>query len=583
MAEKKKRRRPSYKKVVLSPLGQRDITIVAGARLFSALGIAVVLVSLARAITEPTSARWHLIVLAALLAGVSAFVEIWYGGYAARKEERRIRHRLLGTVFHASSLPKASEGGYDSGKLIAMMTDNAERVTEYRQVYFGATIAAMTIPFLTSIYVTVAIDLLIGLVLLVMCPLIPVLIAGFMRLFRKTSAHSRKARGKLAGEYLDAIRNLVTIRLFGAGPRIEEHLREQGERNRGAIMKLLAGNQIVIIVMDGLFSLLLICLTAALAIARVHAGAVNVGEALAVVFLAVLLIEPLVQVAGFFYIGMGGMASERAIGAYLTSATASGESSVAAQDYPRRSEERANGSSDLRKAQEIYSRVHDDADEGIEVSNLSYNYGRGEVLHDITFEVPRGSKVAIVGRSGAGKSTLLSLLRGSLPLQSGSIRIGGHDLNSMGVEEIRSLTASVSQSTWLFTGTIADNLRLAKPDASEEEMWEALRLAHVTEDIERMPSGLSTDVGEQGALISGGQAQRISLARAFLSGRRILLLDEPTSQVDIGSEQKIIEAIAGLGREWTLLMVTHRTSLLAVADRVWDMSEGHLEQMEVAR
>ena len=557
-ARGKKAKRPSYKKVVLSRPGQRDIKLVALGRLLSALGVGTALVSVAHIVgsywagESIEQGRWVLPIMAAIVAGAGAFYEIWYGGRAARNEEKRIRHRLLGTVFDSASLPTDEESGLGSGKLITLMTDNAERVTEYRQVYFGATVAAMAIPFVTLAYVAIAIDPVVGLSIMVLCPLIPVLIGAFMSLFRKTSANSRKERGILSGQYLDAIRNLVTIRLLGAGPRTEKHLREQGERNRGAIMKLLAGNQIVIIIMDGLFSLLLICCSAFLTVGRYHAGALDLGEALAVMFLTALLIEPLVQVAGFFYIGMGGMASERAIGSYLASSSKNNDST-------------SQGTA-----------ITDAGNMAIAARDLEFDYGRGTVLGGIRLDVPRGAKVAIIGRSGAGKSTLLSLLRGSLPLQKGGIAIDGANVNGLGATEVRKLTASVSQATWLFTGTIADNLRIAAPEATTEEMWEALRKAQVADEIERMPQGIDTYVGEQGVLISGGQAQRISLARALLSGRHILLLDEPTSQVDIESEERIIQAIRELGPEWTLLMVTHRRALLEIADQTWEMRGGVL-------
>ena len=150
---------------------------------------------------------------------------------------------------------------------------------------------------------------------------------------------------------------------------------------------------------------------------------------------------------------------------------------------------------------------------------------------------------------------------------------------SLSIDQAHALSASVAQSTWLFTGSIADNLRLARPHASEEEMWQALKQAQVADEIERMPEGLHTQIGEQGGLISGGQAQRISIARALLSGRTILLLDEPTSQVDIESEKKIIRAISELGREWTIVLVTHRKALLALADLVYEMRQGELHRV----
>lgn len=556
----KKPKKPSFKKVVISPQGRRDITVVAGLRLASALFLGIALIALAHAIGEYLKGEaWAgMVILAvwmAFLACGFAFGEISYGGAAARREEHRIRHRILTRIYHSGILPKNDVSDFNSGRLITLMTDNTERVTEYRQTYYGATMAALLIPFLTLGYVAIAIDAVVGLALMALCPLIPVIVMGFMRLFRKRSAKSRSERAKLSSEYLDAIRNLVTIRLLGAGSRVEERLTTQGEKNRWAIMKLLAGNQVVIIILDGLFSLLLICMACGLSLARYHAGAISVSQALTVVFLSVLLIEPLAQLAGFFYVGMGGMASERAIGKYLTTPLPAGADCADVD------------TSGLENC-------------ALGARGIRFDYGRGEVLHGVNLEVKPGEKVAIVGRSGAGKSTLLSLLRGSLPLQGGQMFIGGRNVRDMSTEELRSMTASVSQSTWLFTGTIADNLRIAKKDATEEEMWEALALAHVDQDIRQMPTGLNTDAGEQGALISGGQAQRISLARAFLSGRKILLLDEPTSQVDIDSEERIIEAISRIGRDYTVIMVTHRKSLLNIADSVWELVDGNLHAFE---
>lgn len=244
-----------------------------------------------------------------------SFFELWYGGHAARKEEKRIRHNLLGRLFaqqKALSLKAEGESEHtNDGQLIAMLTDNTERVVEFRQVYFGSTLAAIAIPFLTLLYVVIAIDWLTGLVLILMVPVIPFGVRGFMKLFAKTSANSRKQRGKLAARYLDAIRNLVLIRLHGAAERIEEELKEQGETNRKAIMKLLAGNQVVIIVLDGLFSLCLIVVACAMSYYRYQAEAIDLTAVFSIIFLSFLLLEPLNQIAGFFYIGMGGMASEK--------------------------------------------------------------------------------------------------------------------------------------------------------------------------------------------------------------------------------------------------------------------------------
>ncbi|MCB1258400.1 MAG: hypothetical protein KDB26_14915, partial [Microthrixaceae bacterium] len=218
--------------------------------------------------TDSRSGAGIVAVCLALAGGVFAFCEISYGGRAARSEERRIRADLLERQYALASKPNSLRETYSPSSVIQMMTDNTERLTEYRQVYFGATLAALAIPFLTLAYVGIFVDWVVGFGVMALVPLIPILIGGFMRFFRKTSAESRSQRSQLSGKYLDALRNLVTIRLLGAGNRIEHDLSVQGEANRGAIMRLLAGNQIVMIIMDGLFALVLICLTAALTVAR---------------------------------------------------------------------------------------------------------------------------------------------------------------------------------------------------------------------------------------------------------------------------------------------------------------------------
>ena len=568
---------------VISPAGVRDSRVVAALRIASAVFTGAALVGVAGIADGREGFAGPL--ACACAAGLAAFAEILFGGHSARAEERRIRRSLLSRLF-ASRSQEAS-----GAHAVQLLTDNVERVTEYRQIYLGSTLAAFLIPFIALTYISVAFDPVLGLTVMALCPLIPVLLAVFMRFFRKTSAKSRKERAVLAGKYLDAIRNLVTIRLLGAGPRIERQLKDQGERNRGAIMKLLAGNQLVIIVVDGLFSLILICATCTLAVVRFNAGAVTASQVLATVLLTALLIEPLVQVAGFFYIGMGGIASQRAIRAYIdNNADPSAEGAAAKGGAGGDADAGANVDAATQADAGASGDVgaEDGAGEGggpgaadrvgcpVVVRNVSFDYGRGEVLHGVDLAVASGSKIAVVGRSGGGKSTLMGLMGGALRPARGSVLIDGKNLAFASAEEAAALTARVAQTTWLFTGTIADNLRLAKEDATREEMWNALRGAQIADEIERMPKGLDTDVGEQGAFLSGGQAQRISIARALLSGRRILLLDEPTSQVDIESEARIVDALRSLGRDLTVVLVTHRSALLDVADKVYEMKDGML-------
>ncbi|MCB1032012.1 MAG: ABC transporter ATP-binding protein, partial [Acidimicrobiales bacterium] len=476
-----------------------DTRVVGGLRLASATATLAAIVGIGHIFDHgPSPLSVTVAVGCSVVAGLLAFGELAYGGRAARAEERRIRSEILERQYSAASDTRQLREQYPPGRVMQMMTGGAERVTDFRLVYLGSTIAAMVIPVVVLVYIGIFIDPLVGFVVLALVPVIPLAVGGFMRAFRKTSANSRKQRGDLTVRYLDAIRNLVTIRLLGAGERITDELRVAGEKNRGAIMKLLAGNQLVIIVMDGIFSLVLICVTIWLTASR--GNHLSEGDVVVIALSMVLLLEPLQQVAGFFYIGMGGIASQKEIRGFyeqvpLTASSATTSTSAVAEP--------TSTHIGINNDPSTFAATTDQA--AIRLSDVSLDYGRGLVLNRLDLTVPAGDRVAITGASGEGKSTLIGLLRGSIPPQGGTLKVGGHDLSELTAEQVRTLSASVSQSTWMFTGTIADNLCLACANATDEDMWRALRLAHVADEVERMPLGLTSHLGEGAGLISGGQ------------------------------------------------------------------------------
>lgn len=245
----------------------------------------------------------------AAVAAVAAGAAVSMSGRHARAEEAALHPKVLDVLYRRSLTgpPAADEGE----RVITLATDNAERVSEYRQVFLPDILAALATPVLVRLVILVGLDWLTGLVVLLACPLIPTLIGGFVKLFRKRSSDSRRERARLTARYLDALSNLVLIRMLGAGQRVEDDLRRRGETNRGTIMKLLAGNQIVIVVVDGLFSLLFIAMAAGLAMTRWQGGDISATSAITIVLLSVLLLEPLHQVAAFFYVGMGGVSPPR--------------------------------------------------------------------------------------------------------------------------------------------------------------------------------------------------------------------------------------------------------------------------------
>lgn len=522
--------------------------------------------------TPVTPGRGSLLVQAAACVVVAALAH-WAAQAIARASATRleaaIRSRALRHLLHLGPA-RATQGR--TGSTVSLLTDGAERVALYRQTFLAPTIAAALGPALSLLVLGVSVDWLPALVLAVATILTPVLIAGSHSRLRASSSDSRRARMRLAAEYLDAIQGLPTLTLARAARRRSEELRREGETNRRAVMQVLAGNQLVILITDALFSLFLVTAATGLALARLGSGAITVGDALAIVLVAYMLLEPLDHVGAFFYVGMGGLANQRALRALLAR-TRPGADDAAAPSVPHPTsvpgcETTAAGTPGPASSPSPASASSPAA--AISLSDLEVAWEpEGEpVLSRVNLEVTTGESLAVVGPSGAGKSTLMSVLAGDLLPTAGTATIKGVTLTPATQDLVRAASARVSQTTWLFTGTIADNLRLAAPEADAEQMWQALAAAHLDQEVRRMPLGLDTQVGEAGMGLSGGQAQRLSLARAVLSGRDLLLLDEPTSQVDLASEAAIQEAIEQMARTRTVVTVSHRAGALVGADAV---------------
>jgi subfamily B ATP-binding cassette protein MsbA/ATP-binding cassette subfamily B protein AbcA/BmrA len=238
------------------------------------------------------------------------------------------------------------------------------------------------------------------------------------------------------------------------------------------------------------------------------------------------------------------------------------------QPAERQDGERQNGA---------ITRPKTDRDLALQFKDVSFAYADGKpVLKDIHLDIRRGQTVAIVGPSGGGKSTVLKLILGYYPLPDGRVRLFGDSLNDWQLAEARQQMAFVAQDTYLFPVSIAENIRCGKPDATQEEIERAARLANIHDFIASLPDGYQTSAGEWGARLSGGQKQRISLARAILKDAPILLLDEPTSALDAESESLIQEALNRFTRDRTTVVVAHRLSTIKNADRVLVLNDGQI-------
>lgn len=549
-----------------------------------------------------------LVVLAIAIGGCEG-TRIAIEQRSVHKEQVALQSRLLRSYFHQGPGVLARR---NAGSLVDMMTAGTEKIQRYRQAFLGSMIGAMLSPLLVLGLMALFIDPWCALILLAFVPLVPIIIFVFSKLTRKVSSKSRRRRNQLAAAYLDAISGLETLSLLGATDSRGQELAKAGEENRLSTMRLLAANQLILLVIDMGFNLLLLTCGFALTLWKVLNGSWGtditvIAPVVSMLGLTLLLLEPMNKIGAFFYVGMAGMANQRLVRSFLsgkapshpqrkpgnktpsTSVKAVSEGSEGqAEDAATSGAASAQGSVNPQKVnsgQEWGSNQTRDAEiDSSEVllsaRGVSFAYPGGKpVLNELNLKVKSGEWVAICGASGAGKSTLMELLKGNLLPSKGTIYLQGHLLNADSRDWFRRQSALVLQRTWIFSGTIRSNLMMVSPRASEKQLWDCLKQARLDQEISSFPQGLDTPVGEDGYALSGGQAQRLSLARALLSGRKLLLLDEPTSQIDLESEAAITQALAEVAKEKTIVLLTHRASALANADRVLYLKNGALGEV----
>jgi ABC-type transport system involved in cytochrome bd biosynthesis fused ATPase/permease subunit len=442
-----------------------------------------------------------------------------------------------------------------TGEIANTATEGVEYLDYYFSVYFVQIWVAIAIP-LFLVAAIFWIDWVVGLWMLAGVPLTPLFVGSSARGFRRISSKNEDVKNRNSAQYLDSIQGMSTLKMFNEEIRRGKQMEDDNEVQRKITMKLLLVAQSQFVFLELGFALFSTAVAMGVSLYRYTGGFMTPGEVVAVVLLSLEFSRTLLLVGEFFFAGALGREVAAKIVEFLD------------EKVPVRSTKGAHGGRTDGRAISI------------EFRNVNFTYPGAEEpsIKDLSIKLEPNETVALIGKSGSGKTTVTNLMLRTLDPQSGVILFDGTPEEELSVEWVREQIALVPQDPFLFFGTIAENLRMAKEHASDEELLEALKAAELLDFVQTNPAGLNTMVGDQGMALSGGQAQRLAIARAILKDAPIVILDEPTSQIDVETEALLNRALERLCASKTVLLIAHRLSTIEQASRIIVMDHGALAE-----
>lgn len=463
----------------------------------------------------------------------------------AGKVTADLRKRLLHKVFEQGQALVQKQG---TGSLITMALDGVDEVRQYIKLIFSKVLTMMIVPVLVFIAM-LFFNWPSALILLVMYPLIV--------LFMIILGHAAQDRAvkqfgnfqKLSNNFIDSLRGIDTLKYFGLSKRYSKSIYRLSENFRRKTMAVLKVAMLSTFALD-FFTTLSIAIIAVYLGFGLMRGSIQLFNALGILILAPEYFLPIRNFAGDFHATLNGKNAFQRINELIKAPA------------PQRQE----------------LPLHSWKDESqLSIKNLSFTYQQGPSIGPINLEVKGNKKIGIIGMSGSGKSTLINLLSGFLIPQSGTIRVQGQKASSLNIPAWQRQIIYIPQNPYVFSASLRDNIAFYTPQASDLEIKKAIHIVGLDDLLKELPHGLATQIGQGKRVLSGGQAQRIALARAFLDRkRRVMIFDEPTAHLDIETEIDLKQKMLPLMQDRLVLFATHRLHWLKQMDYIVVMDHGQL-------
>ena len=443
--------------------------------------------------------------------------------------------------------------GYSSvestSSIVQVMVEGVEQLEIYFGKYLPQFFYSLLVPVTLFVFMSF-ISVKAALVFILCVPLIPISIIAIMKIAKRILKDYWKSYSDLGGSFLENLQGLTTLKVFDIDEERHQKMNIEAEKFRKITMKVLSMQLNSITIMD------LVAFGGAaagtiVALIQFKNGDLLPGSLLIIILLSSEFFIPLRLLGSYFHIAMNGMAASDRIFGILDA------------------EERQKEVDD--RVKEIKEDIN------ISLKDVTFSYdGEREVLKNINMDITPKGIVAIVGESGSGKSTIASIILNNYKVNKGQVLLNNIDIEKLNSNLVYENIGLISTNSYIFNGSILDNLLVGNKNATDEEINEALKIARLDSFVEGLKDKLNTNVGEGGSALSGGQKQRLALARAILANRKMIIFDEATSNIDVESEEAIWEAIYDLSKEKTILVISHRLANVKEAKNIYVMNKGEL-------